>query len=85
MKKALALVLSLIMVFSLVSLASAEDAKVYSIGICNFVDDASLNQIIQNIRERLAEIEQEKGVKFEIKEDNCNLDSSVMQDRKSVV
>ena len=79
MKKALALVLSLIMVFSLVSLASAEDAKVYSIGICNFVDDASLNQIIQNIRERLAEIEQEKGVKFEIKEDNCNLDSSVMQ------
>ena len=79
MKKALALVISLIMVFSLVSLASAEDAKVYSIGICNFVDDASLNQIIQNIRERLAEIEQEKGVKFEIKEDNCNLDSSVMQ------
>ena len=79
MKKALALVLSLIMVFSLVSMASAEDAKVYSIGICNFVDDASLNQIIQNIRERLAEIEQEKGVKFEIKEDNCNLDSSVMQ------
>ena len=79
MKKAIALVLSLIFVFSMVSLSSAEDAKVYSIGICNFVDDASLNQIIANIRERLDEIGNEKGVQFEIFEDNCNLDSSVMQ------
>ena len=79
MKKALALVLSLIMVFSMVSLASAEEKTSFKVGICNFVDDASLNQIIQNIRERLAEIEQEKGVTFEIAEDNCNLDSSVMQ------
>ena len=79
MKKALALVLSLIMVFSVVSLASAEAKTTFKIGICNFVDDASLNQIIQNIRERLAEIEQEKGVTFEILEDNCNLDTSVMQ------
>lgn len=80
MKKALALVISLMMVFSLVSLASAEEAKTaFKIGICNFVDDASLNQIIQNIRERLGEIEADKGVTFEIKEDNCNLDTSVMQ------
>ena len=53
MKKILALVLTLMMVFSLVSLASAEEGKTYTIGICNFVDDASLNQIIANIRERL--------------------------------
>ena len=79
MKKAMALVLSLIMVFSMVSLASAEDVKTYSIGICNFVDDASLNQIIRNIRERLDEIGKEKEVSFEIHEDNCNLDGSVMQ------
>ena len=79
MKKALALVLSLIMVIAMVSLSSAEDAKVYKIGICNFVDDASLNQIIANIRERLGEIGEEKNVQFEITEDNCNLDSSVMQ------
>ena len=79
MKKTMALVLSLIMVFSMVSLVSAEDAKVYSVGICNFVDDASLNQIIQNIRERLGEIGEEKNVQFEIIEDNCNLDGSVMQ------
>ena len=79
MKKAMALVLSLILVFSLVSLASAEGKTAFRVGICNFVDDASLNQIIQNIRERLGEIEKEKGVTFEIKEDNCNLDGSVMQ------
>ena len=79
MKKMMALVLSLMMVFSVVSLASAEEKTAFRIGICNFVDDASLNQIIQNIRERLAEIEQEKGVTFEIAEDNCNLDGSVMQ------
>ncbi len=79
MKKAMALVLSLIMVFSMVSLASAEEAKTYTIGICNLVDDASLNQIIQNIRERLAEISEEKGVQFEILEQNCNLDASVRQ------
>lgn len=79
MKKTMALVLSLILVFSMVSLASAEGKTAFRIGICNFVDDASLNQIIQNIRERLGEIEKEKGVTFEIKEDNCNLDGSVMQ------
>ena len=99
MKKALALVLSLMMVFSLISLASAEDvveeivedaidealeemedeAKSFKIGICNFVDDASLNQIIANIRMELEEIAEEEGVIFEIAEDNCNLDGSVMQ------
>ena len=79
MKKMMALVLSLIMVFSMVSLASAEAKTSFKVGICNFVDDASLNQIIQNIRERLAEIEKDKGVTFVIKEDNCNLDGSVMQ------
>ena len=79
MKKAMALVISLIMVISMVSLALAEDVKTYTIGICNLVDDASLNQIIKNIRERLDEIGKEKGVQFEIFEQNCNLDASVRQ------
>ena len=69
MKKMMALVLSLILVFSMVSLASAEEKTTFKIGICNLVDDASLNQIIANIRERLGEIEQEKGVTFEIAEE----------------
>ncbi len=79
MKKAMALVLSLILAISMVSLVSAEAKTNFSIGICNLVDDASLNQIIKNIRKRLAEIGQERGVTFEIAEDNCNLDASVRQ------
>jgi len=79
MKKMLAIVLSLVLVCSLASLALAEGKTVYKIGICNFVDDASLNQIIENIRARLGEISAERNVTFEIAEDNCNLDGSVMQ------
>lgn len=52
--------------------------KTYKIGICNFVDDASLNQICENIQTQLAEIESEKGVKFDIKYDNCNADANVL-------
>ena len=79
MKKILAIVLSLVLACSLASLALAEGKTAYKIGICNFVDDASLNQIIENIRARLGEISAERNVTFEIAEDNCNLDGSVMQ------
>ena len=54
------------------------DAVTYTVGICNFVDDASLNQIIANIRARLDVIGAEKGVSFVIDEDNCNTDANVM-------
>ena len=36
----------------------ADDFKV---GICNYVDDASLNQIVDNIQSRLEEIGEEKA------------------------
>ena len=75
MKKLIALILAAMMLLS--GFAFAEG--IYKIGICNFVDDASLNQIIANIRSRLAEIEQERGVTIEIMEDNCNLDGSVLE------
>ena len=45
----------------------------------NVVPSKGALQIIQNIRERLAEISEEKGVQFEILEQNCNLDASVRQ------
>ncbi len=51
----------------------------YKVGICNYVDDASLNQIVDNIQTRLSAIGQEKGVKFEIDYDNCNADDAVME------
>ena len=79
MKKVIALVLSLILVLSLSSVSLAEEKTNFKIGICNFVDDASLNQIIANIREQLKAIEAEKNVTFEILEENCNLDGSVMR------
>ena len=79
MKKTIALVLSLMMILSLCAGALADEKTAFKIGVCNFVDDASLNQIIANIRSQLKLIGEEKGVAFEIKEDNCNLDGSVMQ------
>ena len=57
----------------------AEDSpKTYKVGICNYVDDASLNQIADNIRAGLAEEEQRLGVSFEIRYENCNADSAVL-------
>ena len=50
----------------------------YKVGICNYVDDASLNQIVDNIRTRLGEIGEDKGVSFEILYDNCNADANVL-------
>ena len=58
---------------------SAEDAKKeFTVGICNYVDDASLNQIVDNIQTRLAEIGEEQGVTFTVDYDNCNADAAVM-------
>ena len=61
------------------STASEESSGAsYTIGICNYVDDASLNQIVENINARLAEIESEQGITIEVKYDNCNADANVM-------
>ena len=78
MKKMLALAIAMMLLISIPVFSMAESKTSYKIGICNFVDDASLNQIIANIRARLTEIEQENDVTFEIIEDNCNLDFSVL-------
>ena len=53
-------------------------AASYKVGICSYADDASLNQIVDNIESRLKAIGQEKGVTFEISYDNCNADSAVL-------
>ena len=77
MKKCISLILVVLMFLTLTVPAFAEEKAAYTIGICNFVDDASLNQIIANIRSRLGELENDK-VSFNILEDNCNLDANVM-------
>ena len=85
-KKALALVCALAMVFTLCACSSnggdngsGNSAKVYKVGICNYVDDASLNQIVENIQAQLKAIGEEKGVTFEVSYDNCNADATVME------
>ena len=77
MKKAISILLIVLLFASLAVPAFAEEKTTYTVGICNFVDDASLNQIIANIRSRLGELESDK-VAFNILEDNCNLDANVM-------
>ena len=60
---------------SAVTAEEAQEGATYTIGICNYVDDASLNQIVENIEDRLQEIGEEEGVSFEISYDNCNADA----------
>ena len=77
MKKLIAIVIAMLVALSLVSFASAEQ-QTYKVGICNYVDDASLNQIVDNIKQKLAAVETEKGVKIEILDANCMADASIM-------
>lgn len=58
---------------------ATEASTEYVVGICNYVDDASLNQICDNIQNRLNEIGTEKGVKFTVNYDNCMADANVME------
>ncbi len=52
--------------------------KVYKVGLCNYVADASLDQICDNIQTTLDKIGAENGVTFEVEYDNCNADSNVL-------
>ena len=91
MKKLLSLVAAGAMTLSLVACGSdaqttpapdgdpsADGQTTYQVGICNYVDDASLNQIVDNIQTRLAELGEEHNVTFDISYDNCNGDANVM-------
>ena len=79
MKKLISVILTLALVLALGSAAAfAEEGQSFTVGICNFVDDASLNQIIANIRSQLKVIEEKENVTFTILEDNCNTDANVM-------
>ena len=99
MKKLIALLMALCLVFALTACgakteqpaaddaaepaadaaADEADGAVYKVGICNYVDDASLNQIVENIQAQLEAIGAENGVEFEILYDNCNADANVLE------
>ena len=92
MKKIIALALIALFVFGLLTAcgnggnqpsgssqpSGSDNVKEYTVGICNYVDDASLNQIVDNIKSQLETIGNEKGVKFNIEYDNCNADANLM-------
>ena len=55
-----------------------EGAVTYKVGLCNYVADASLDQIYDNIQSTLEEIGKDNNVNFEIEYDNCNADANVL-------
>lgn len=50
----------------------------YKVGVVQYVDDASLNQIEENVESRLKEIGEEKGVTFDIDYKNGQADGSTL-------
>lgn len=56
---------------------NAAGASVYTIGICNYVDHASLNQIVDNIQSQLKKLEAEHNITFEVKYQNAAGDANV--------
>lgn len=78
-KKLLALTAALALVLSLAACSNSDTGeKTYKIGICNYMDHASLNQIVENIESQLKVIGEERGVTFEVNYDNGNEDSNVI-------
>ncbi len=82
MKKLLTVFIALSMIISLSGCQKPQpadqDAEVYHIGICNYVDHASLNQIVDNITSQLKELSRGKNFTFEISYQNCNADASLL-------
>lgn len=58
--------------------SGADTGTVYKVGICNYVDDASLNQIVENVQDQLETVGKENNITFEVSYDNCNADANVM-------
>ena len=86
-KKILAGILALAMTAGLTACGSdqtgnaqAESDRTYKVGIVNYVDDASLNQIVENIEAQLDAKAEELGVTFNYEDyyENAQADSTVL-------
>ena len=55
------------------------ETRTFKIGLCNFVDDASLNQIVENIQNQLVDFGLANNVVFSVTVENCNTDASLLQ------
>lgn len=56
----------------------ADEAVSYKVGICNYVDHASLNQIVDSLEDKLVELGSEENIDYEIEYQNANADANVM-------
>ncbi len=81
MKKRIIVIAVLLFIALCVFAGGAKEEKsssTYRIGICNYVDDASLNQIVENIKKGISDIESKHGITIDVIEDNCNADANVL-------
>lgn len=80
--KVLCLLLTVVLLGSLSACETHEPAgeakKSFTIGVCNYVDDASLNQIYENLSAELTALGEQNGVDFTILYENCNADAAVL-------
>ncbi len=84
LKTMLSIAMALVLVLSMTACSkdsddAGSDKKVFTVGICNYVDDASLNQIVANITEQLNKVAADNNVEIKILSDNCNADAGVMK------
>ncbi len=78
-KKVMVLVIAVLCLFNAFALGSKEEkSSSFKVGLCNYVDDASLNQICENIQRGLDDIESSHGVTIEVLYDNANGDMNVL-------
>ena len=79
MKKAIIAFLTLALALSLCACGGSQPEADYTVGICNYVSDASLDQIVENVKSGLEKAAAEKGLSVKILEQNANADASLME------
>ena len=82
-KKIIAVISVVAIIFSFAACSknagdNTAQTKTFKVGICNYVDDASLNQIVENIENQLKVVGEQNNVTFDVTVENCNADASVM-------
>lgn len=80
MKKFISLALCAILILATLTACgtTSKNKNSYTIGLCNYANDASLNQIAESIQAQFAAIGKERGVTFDVKYQNSNADSNVL-------
>ena len=57
---------------------SSQTTATYKIGLCNYMDHASLNQIADSLQEELNELGEQNNITFEVDYQNGNADDSII-------